>query len=116
MMRAPARFGIAVALAVHLLAARATAEPAPTERLRMRDPSTLTLISGRVLELPPGRFIEEFEFMRMEIEFKRLQDAETRLTAERDSYRKSTESWSPGWKTLIGALTVGITIGVLVTK
>jgi hypothetical protein len=116
MMRAPVRCGMAAALAVYLLATRAAADPAPSERLRMRDPSTLTLISGRVLELPPGRFIEEFEFMKWEIEIKRLQDAETRLTAERDSYKRSTESWSPGWKTLLGALTVGIAIGVFVAK
>jgi hypothetical protein len=42
----------------------------------------LTLKSGRVLELPPGRFIEETEFEKQEIEFKRLQDAETRYSAE----------------------------------
>lgn len=115
-MRAPVRVGMAAALAVYLLAVRAAAEPAPGVRLRMRDDSTLTLKSGRVLELPPGRFIEETEFERLEIEFKRLQDAETRLTAERDSLEKSTDSWRPGWVTLTLTLATGLAIGVYVAK
>lgn len=115
-MRAPIRVGMAAALAVYLLATRAAADPAPSVRLRMRDDSTLTLKSGRVLELPPGRFIEEVEFMRMEIEFKRLQDAETRLTAERDSLQKTTEGWRPGWVTLSLTLATGLAVGVYLTK
>lgn len=115
-MRAPSRCGIAAALVVYLLAARAAAEPAPGVRLRMREDSTLTLKSGRVFELPPGRYIEEIEFERLEIEHKRLQDAETRLTAERDSYRKSTDQWQVGWKSLVFALTTGVALGIYLAK
>jgi hypothetical protein len=82
----------------------------------MWDPSTLTLKSGRVLDLPPGRFIEELEFEKTEIEFKRLQDTETRLTAENHEFRKITESWQPGWRTLAVTLLGGIAIGVYITK
>lgn len=115
-MRAPVRCGLAAALVVYLLAARAAADPAPGVRLRMRDDSTLVLKSGHELALPPGRFIEEMEFEKWEIELKRLQDAETRLTAENDTLHKLTESWQPGWKTLAITLASGIAIGVYLTK
>ena len=115
-MRSPSRCGLAAALVVYLLATRAAADPAPSIRLRMREDSTLTLKSGRVLDLPPGRYIEEIEFEKLEIEFKRLQDAETRLTAERDSYKKSTDQWRVGWKTLVFAFTAGAALGAYLAK
>lgn len=116
-MRTPARCGLAAACVVYLLATRAAAEPAPSERLRMRDPSVLTLKSGRVLELPPGRFIEEDAFQRMEAAYKAAQEKATRAAAERDSYRKTlTEEWRPGWKSLVVAFGMGMAYAKFVVK
>jgi hypothetical protein len=112
----PRRVGTALAVLVYLLAETASAEPAPSVRLRMRDDSTLTLKSGRVLELPPGRFIEETEFERMEAEHRRLQEAETRLTAERNSYKKSNDEWRLGWKSLVFAFALGSAYATYVLK
>ncbi len=110
------RLGTAVALVVYLLAARAAADPAPSDRLRMRDSSSLTLKSGRVLELPPGRFTEERTFEKDETELKRLQDQETKLGAENRSLRDSAAGWQPGWRTLLLAVASGAMIGFYVAK
>ena len=110
------RCGLAAALLVTLLTGRAAAEPAPSNYLRMRDPSTLTLKSGRVLELPPGRFVEEKTFASHDDEVKRLQDAETRLTAENKSLRDTAATWQPGWKTLAITLATGLAIGVYLDR
>lgn len=106
------RLGLVAALIVHLLAIKAAADPAPSNYLRMRDPSSLTLKSGRVLDLPPGRFVEESAFAANEAEEKRLQEAETRLTAENKSLRETAATWQPGWKTLALTLATGLALGV----
>ncbi len=115
-MRRAKFVGLAAALAVHLLAVDAAAEPAPSDRLRMRAPSSLTLPSGRVLELPPGRYIAEPTFEKDEIELKRLQELEVRLTAENTSLRKSAEAWRPGWVIVVSAVLTGISIAVAVDR
>lgn len=99
--------------------ARATADealpaPAPSERLRMRDPSVLTLKSGNRLALPAGRFIVEPRFEEDEAELKRLQEAEVRLTAENKSLRASTSGWQPGWKTLTATMITGVLAGLYI--
>ncbi len=106
------RVGFVVACAVTLLATRAAAEPAPSDRLRMREPATLTVASGKTYELPPGRWMAEHVFEEKEAELKAAQESTVRLTAERDSYKKSAEQWQPGWKFAVSALVAGIAIGV----
>ncbi len=109
------RYG-AVAACVVLLSARAAADPAPSDYLRMRGPSVLTVPAPSVCsngcDLPPGRWMAEPRFVAGELELKRLQDAETRLTAENQSFRKSAAEWSPGWKTITTTLIAGIAIGI----
>lgn len=101
-----------VVVAVLLLATRAAAgdpvvtEPAPPGVLSMRHPTVLEVPSGKRLELPPGRFYPDPDFTKLDAEFRRLQDVETRLTAENGSLRSSASGWQPGWKTI---LTVAVT-------
>jgi hypothetical protein len=63
-------------------------------------------------ELPAGRFLDEPAWSALDTEMKRLQDVETRLRAENDVYKKNADTWSPGWKTLVGAVVTGISVGV----
>lgn len=62
--------------------------------------------------LPPGRFLDEPEWSKLDTEIRRLQETETRLKAENNVYKNAADGWSPGWKTLVGALGLGISIGV----
>ncbi len=96
------------AVLVVLLSADTAAEPAPSHHLRMRDPSTLTVSNGKTYELPPGRFLSEPFFEKKDQELRRLQELETRLTAERDEYRRQATTWRPGWKTAGTAFLLGI--------
>lgn len=98
--------------------------PAPLY-LRTREPTLLcALISPdapadaqpRCRELPAGRFLAEPGWSALDLEMRRLQDAETRLTAENTSLRKNADAWRPGWKTLTGAVLVGVALGVAATR
>lgn len=80
--------------------------------LRMRDPSTLITYKGDTFTLPPGRFLDENTYSALDTEWKRLQDQETRLTAENKSFRKTMDTWQPGWITLTIATLSGIATGV----
>lgn len=81
--------------------------------LRVRSPSTLTTEKGAVVNLPPVRIVDEESWGTLEIEFKRLQDLETRLGAENKSLRASASS-SRHWKFAIAALAVGFASGAAV--
>jgi hypothetical protein len=105
---------LAVAI-VLTLASRASADPyspKPGETLHLTTPTTGRTDGGTDLRLPPGYFLDEPTHSRLDLEVKRLQDAETRLTAENASLRKSASGISFGWKTMATVLVVGVSIGV----
>lgn len=79
--------------------------------LRMRTPSHLVTTGGTQLDLPPGYFEDEPTHDKLDTEVKRLQTAETRLTAENKSMKQSLATWQPGWITLAGTLLVGLATG-----
>ncbi len=88
------------------LAHRAAAEP-----LHLRTPSSVQTDGGSTLRLPPGYFIEERVWSDLDLELRRLQDAETRLTVENSTMRKQVASWQPGWYTLGTAVAIGLVGG-----
>ena len=118
--------GVVVACVLLLLSARADGDPAPiciealtgtgvpTPHLKLTSPMTLARDDGRTRRLPVGRFVDEPSWSLLDAEMKRLQDTETRLTAENTSLRKSTSGWQPGWKTLGSVLITGIALGAFV--
>ncbi len=113
------RIAIAVALAIALYPRSAGADvpplivvPAPETPLHLRSSSTAVTDRGSRLRLPPGYFIDEPGWSKLDLELRRLQDAETRVTAENASLRKATETWQPGWMTLTLTLAVGLAGGV----
>ncbi len=97
-----------------------TVVPAPTNsagetKIKTTEPRWLCVPGTpveRCIALPPGRFLGEPTWSGIDTEFKRLQDAETRLTAENTSLRQSASGWQPGWKLLVGTLVVGFVGGV----
>lgn len=75
---------------------------------------TLARDDGATRRLPVGRFVDEPSWSMLDTELKRLQDAETRLTAENKSMRETTSGWQPGWISLSTALISGIALGAYV--
>lgn len=115
-MRRHRAFAIAAAFVV-TAPSPAGADPAdPGVALNIKTPSTLKTDGGTELRLPPGIFLNLDSWAMLETETKRLQDAETRLTAENASLRKSASGASFGWYVVGAALAVGLVTGFLVGR
>jgi hypothetical protein len=106
-------FALVVALGASplLLTSSATAGP-----LHLKSGSSVKTDGGSDLRLPPGYFLTEPDWSKLDAELRRLQNAETRLDAENKSMRKSLDD-GPGWGTLIITVTafaagVGITFAL----
>ena len=101
----------AIALAVALLALVAWCAEAPgqtIDTLRIRTPSTITTDGGSTVRVPPGFFVPDPVWQEIDDEWRRLQDAETRLRAENESYLKTIEDHR--WKLVIGVV-AGVVVG-----
>jgi hypothetical protein len=103
-----------------LVAPRAAAESElQPSNLRITEPALVCTLAHpeRCAQLRPGRYLDEERWSLLDAEVRRLQTAETRLTAENQSMRKSLAGWTPGWKTLALALASGLAGGAfLVAK
>lgn len=105
---------LVVALVVTLLAASATAGPLPPP-IEVTEEVTLKADTGEELRVPPGRYLPEPTWHALDLEMRRLQDAETRLAAENQSLRSSLDE-GPGWGTWVTiglALAAGIGVGAI---
>lgn len=118
------RFAAAVAAcALLLLGTRAAADPGPTaepvvetETLHLTGGGTVDTPGGSHLILPPGYYVPEPEWDTLDAEVRRLQDQETRLTAERDeALRIARDSGGgfPGWLVATVAGLFGAVAGAL---
>lgn len=104
-----------------LLAGFLALYPAPTgadpyvpkagEIVHLNTPTTGKTDGGTDLRLPPGYFLDEPTYLEKDTELKESQPIITRLKAENESFRKTTQSWQPGWKTLITTALVGFAGG-----
>lgn len=107
----------AVATVAALVSRAAADPPAPTSTpdlthyLHIEDPSTLTTQFGSVLPLPPGYFLDEPTFNKLNADFKALQDGNTSKDAQIKVYKAEIEKWQPGWVTLASALVGGCALG-----
>ena len=98
---------------VILLGATCNAFAEPVDPpIHTQSPYTLTTDGGTTLRLPPSYILTEPAWDVLDLEMKRLQDAETRLDAENQSLRKSAGTWSPGWKSLVTVFAVGLGVGI----
>lgn len=114
-----AAFAAAV-VATCLASAGAAADPAPpvaadappgTIYLHLVGGGHLTTPGGADLNLPPGYYLDEGSWLRLDAEVRRLQDQETRLTAEVASFTHSASGWRPPWWLLASAALVGAVAG-----
>lgn len=89
--------------------ARASADGG--EVLRLESPSTVVTDGGTELRLPPGYFVPDVTWQRLDAEVVRLQNTETRLEAENRTLRETPPPTRQWW---IGAgigLVAGIVLG-----
>lgn len=109
-MLARRKAALAMVIAVSL-DARALADD---EIVHLKSGIAGTTPKGVELTLPPGYFIPDEVFGKLDVEMKRLQDVETRLKAENASFRASAKDWQPAWWALGAALVTGFSAGIYV--
>lgn len=109
------KVAVAAALCALLLTSRAVADPPPAEPpapCEEADRCALRLTKGAQtpggLVLPPGYYLTPETWQRLDDELRRLQEAETRLAAEREVLVKKAR---PTWWWAAGALAAGIAAG-----
>jgi hypothetical protein len=80
--------------------------------LRFTETTRIVKDNQDTFYLPPGRYLREDTFKILDDEMKKLQDSETRLKAENESFRKSLDGWQPGFITVTVAVVLGIATGI----
>lgn len=104
------RVAICAVVALAATARAADADPTVTNA-HIASPSTCKTDGGTDLRLPPGYFLDEPTHQHLDDEMKRLQDVETRLTAENASLKSAVSGWQPGWVTLGLTIAAGAALG-----
>lgn len=82
--------------------------------IRAHEPAQVCIrgaVPARCADVPPGVYVPEGRWEALDVEMRRLQDQETRLSAENKSLRESAGSWQPGWYTLTATLLTGLVGG-----
>lgn len=105
------KIAVCAALAIICYARNAPAEP-----LRLLSPATCTTEGGSALTLDPGRYLPEPVWESLDFEVKRLQTAETRLTAENGALRKSAAGSGGSWVLAGLAFSAGIAAGLYASR
>lgn len=102
-----------VVIAALLLASRAAADDTvpPPVVIQTLTPMILRRDDGAERRVPPGRFLDEQTFQKLDARFRELEASKTRLSAENKSLRGALSSWQPGWGTLLITVASGITNG-----
>lgn len=100
-------------IAATLVTALAAREAYGGPIYHLKSPSTLETEKGSKLQLPPGYFIDEKTWQERDLEMRRLQEQEIRLSAENLSLRKSANEDYPWLATgVVGAF--GLVLGAFV--
>lgn len=116
----PAILGACVMLALSARDAQTDepeAVPMPSGHLLLKTgDATLRAPDGRLITIPLGSHVYDAPtWALLDDTVRDLQEDQVRLTAENKSLRQSTQdmadSWSPGWKILLGAVLVGASGG-----
>jgi len=112
------RVTAAVVVLTLCAASAAAADPAaaPAGAIHVLTSAHLVSDGGTDLRLPPSYILDEPTWTRLDAEVRRLQDVETRLTAENTTLRASVGGWHPGWKLITSTLAVGLAVGFYVGR
>lgn len=104
------RLATLAAVMTLLAATRAHGDPEKQEIIHIKSRFEVRTERGSVVTLDPGYYVPEPAWDDLDLEMRRLQDAETRLKAENESLRKDTKSPTP---LIFGALSLvtGLVLG-----
>ncbi len=100
---------------ISLLPTHATADPPTPTTLHIVKGAQCTTDGGTNLRLDPGYYVPDVTWRSMDAEVMRLQESETRLSAENAHLRTDVKPDVFSWKTatiVAGALIVGMSAGV----
>jgi len=88
----------------------AYADPPPPDR-PIKFPESVEIIygAGESKRLPPGYWLDESHWDTLDRELRRLQDAETRLEAENEVFRKEA---GMSWRIALAVFGLGVAAGV----
>lgn len=89
---------------------------ATADVLHLKTPSTVQTDGGTNLRLPPGYFLEEADYEKLDGVFKQMELDQIRLEAENQSLRDSADEVSFGWVTLGAAVLAGVATGYLLAR
>ncbi len=84
--------------------------------LHLKTPSTVKTDGGTSLRLPPGYFLEEMDYEKLDGTLKEMELQQIRLEAENQSLRDSADEVSFGWITLGAAVLAGVATGYLLAR
>lgn len=116
MPRPALTIGLALAVVLGSSAAAADPELLPREHVVVESAGATIQVpredGPRIFVLPVGSHVlAASSWERLDAEFRRLQAAEVRLTAENASFRASAAAWQPGWRALAVTLAAGLVAG-----
>lgn len=97
-------------LTLVLLLCCSTAYADPAKHLQSS--SRVVTSGGSILELPPGYFVTEAAWAALDVEMKRLQTVETKLTAENAAIRATLSTWQPPWYIVASSFVIGMAGGM----
>ena len=102
----------AIAFTFFMVSHAVRADPLPTVPGEFQTTTTCKSTGGGTWVLPPGWWLVPPDtWSDLDTKLRRLQTAETRLTAENTSLRKSARERSSRWYLLTGALSLGLAAG-----
>ena len=103
---------LVIALGVSLLSFDVMADAALY--FKFKTPATCETQGGSTVNVPVGRFLPEPLWLKLDNEWREIQDSNTRLLAE-NKYMREQDA-SPGWKMLAGAAALGVLVGTYIIK
>lgn len=110
------RIALATVIAIVLLERSAFGDepaPLPSKDVVLKVDGVMALPSGRAFRVPArAHILTPDAYSALDLEMRRLQETETRLAAENESFRKSAEAWRPGWVVVTSAIVTGLAGGI----
>lgn len=86
--------------------------PMPSGHLRLTTRDGELVVGDARVTIPVGAHVLDApSWDLLDAEMRRLQELETRITAENRSLRETASSWQPGWRTMAITLAVGLAGG-----
>lgn len=105
---------LAAATVLLVLLLRASAVADPLSPRRFRSAATVQTDGGSTLRIPPGYFLDEPTWEKLDLQVRKLQESKTRLEAENTELRKSPGGFPVLLVTAATSFLLGVAIAIAV--